>query len=88
MDIAITKMSSKGQVVIPVGMRMGISEGEKLVVINGNGQIILQRMKKISKRLEEDLEFAKKTEKAWKRYDRGEFVRVGMDDFLKELEKC
>ena len=33
MDISITKMSSKGQIVIPVEMRRNIKEGEKLIII-------------------------------------------------------
>jgi AbrB family looped-hinge helix DNA binding protein len=33
-EIAITKMSSKGQVVIPAEMRGNIHEGEKLVIID------------------------------------------------------
>ena len=38
-DVSITKMSSKGQVVIPREMRNTIKEGEKLMLIKNNGQI-------------------------------------------------
>ena len=41
MDIAITKMSSKGQIVIPAEIRGDIKEGEKMVLIKNGKQIIL-----------------------------------------------
>ena len=80
-------MSSKGQVVIPQDMREGIKEGEKLVVIKNGQQIILKKMDDFDKNLEEDLEFAKRTEEAWKAYERGEFISMDADDFLKEIKK-
>ena len=80
-------MSSKGQIVIPKDMREDLSEGEKLVVIKNGNQIILKKMKDFDKNLEEDLEFAKRTEEAWKSYDRGEFISMGAGDFLKEIKK-
>jgi len=86
-DIDITKMSSKGQVVIPLEMRKDIHEGDKLVVIKNGDQIILKKVKDFEENLEEDLEFAKRTEEAWKSYEKGEFVTQDADEFLKELEK-
>jgi len=80
-------MSSKGQIVIPTDMREGIEEGDKLVIIRNKNQIILKKEKDFSDRLEEDLEFAKRTEEAWKSYERGEFISMDSNDFLKELEK-
>jgi len=87
-NISITRMSSKGQVVIPKEMRDDLKEGDKLVVIKNNDQIILKKADKFSKTLEEDLEFARRTEEAWKRYEKGEFKSLPMDEFLRELEKC
>ncbi len=80
-------MSSKGQVVIPQEMRKGIQEGEKLVIMKNKGQIILKRAKDFDKTLEEDLEFARRTEESWKRYEKGEFVSMDFDEFLKEAKK-
>jgi AbrB family looped-hinge helix DNA binding protein len=87
MDVAITKMSSKGQIVIPAKMRKGIKAGEKLLIIENNDQLILKRTKDLDKNLEEDLAFAKRTEEALKKYEAGEFVEMDFDDFLKEVEK-
>lgn len=87
-DIAITKMSSKGQIVIPQKMRKDLKEGDKLVIMKNNNQIILKKADKFSENIKEDLEFAKRTEEAWKRYEAGKFKSLPMDKFLKELEKC
>ncbi len=87
MDIAITKMSSKGQVVIPREMRKNIHEGEKLVIIQNDDQLIMKKASKLNKNLEEDLELARRTEEAWKSYEKGEFIEMDFDDFLKEVKK-
>ena len=87
MDIAITKMSSKGQVVIPLEMRSKIKDGEKIVLIQNKDQIILKKVSEFSKNIEEDLEFARRTEEAWKRIDKGDGIRMDFDDFLNEMKK-
>lgn len=45
MEISIdtTKMSSRGQVVIPLDMRGDIKEGDKLIVIRKDNEIILKK---------------------------------------------
>ncbi len=85
--ISITRMSSKGQIVIPADMREGIKEGEKLVIIRNNNQIILKKEKDFSDSLEEDLEFARRTEEAYKRHERGEFIQMDFDEFIEEMKK-
>ena len=87
MEIALTKMSSKGQIVIPTDMRKGIKEGDKLMIIKSNHQFIMKKASELDKKLKEDLEFAKRTEEAWKRYERGEFISKPAKEFLKELKK-
>lgn len=86
-EIDITRMSSKGQVVIPVEMREGFEEGEKIVIIKANDQLIMKRAADFDKNLEDDLKFAKRTEEAWKRYERGEFIEMDFDEFLKRVKK-
>ena len=48
-------------------------------------------MKKIknsnNKKIQEDLEFARKTEEAYKRYEKGEFISLPMGKFLKYMKK-
>ena len=86
-DIAITSVSSKGQIVIPADMRRDLKKGEKLVIMKTKDQIILTKASAFRKKLAEDLEFARRTEEAWKQYDRGEFKSMGADEFLEELKK-
>ena len=43
MQIDTTKMSSRGQVVIPLDMRKDIKEGDKLIVIRKNNEIIIKK---------------------------------------------
>ena len=87
MDIGTTTMSSKGQVVIPREMRKDMKEGDKIVIIRNGKQIIMKKSSDMEKNLEEDLEFARRTEEAWKRYEKGEFISLPKDKFLEELKK-
>ena len=43
MIIDTTKMSSRGQVVIPLDMRKDIKEGDKLIIIRKDNEIILKK---------------------------------------------
>jgi AbrB family looped-hinge helix DNA binding protein len=86
-NISITRISSKGQVVIPLEMRENLKEGDKLVIMKNNNQIILKKVDDFSETFEEDLEFARRTEEAWKRYEKGEFKEMEFDDFIEEMKK-
>jgi len=86
-NIGITRMSSKGQIVIPREMRKGIQEGEKLLIIEGDGKLILKKASKMDEQLQEDLEFARRTEEAWKQIDRGEFITVDSENLFEEMDK-
>ncbi len=85
-QIDITRMSSKGQVVIPQELRRDFAVGDKIVVIRNQDQIILKKADKFDKQLKEDLDFAKRTEEAYKRHAKGNFKRMSAQDFLKELK--
>jgi len=86
-EINITKLSSKGQVVIPSEMRKKIKVGEKLLIIQNKDSIILKKASDMDEQLKEDLEFAKRTEDAWKRIESGKGIRMDFDDLIKEMEK-
>lgn len=89
MDFGITRMSSKGQIVIPQEMRKHIKKGEKLLIIEEKGQFIIKKASK-HKQLEEDLEFARRTEEAYKRIEAGKGIKVSGklsdEEFMKELD--
>ena len=80
-------MSSKGQVVIPQSMRDGIEEGEEFIIIRDDSRIILKNIKNFEKNIKEDLEFAKRTEDAFERIEKGEYVSVDSDNLFKEMDK-
>lgn len=80
-------MSSKGQIVIPQELRRDFAEGDKIVVIRNRDQIILKKADKFDKQLKEDLDFAKRTEEAYKRIEAGEGTRMDFDEFIKEMKK-
>lgn len=87
MEIAITKMSSKGQIVIPAEMRTDISEGDKLLIIQNDKQIIMKKASDLDKNLADDIEFARRTEEAWRRIESGKGIKMDFDDFIKEMKK-
>ncbi|MFH1917422.1 MAG: AbrB/MazE/SpoVT family DNA-binding domain-containing protein [Nanoarchaeota archaeon] len=86
-DVAITRMSSRGQIVIPLEMRDDIAEGEKLVIMKHDKQIIMKKVSDMDESLKDDLVFAKRTEEAFKRHERGLFKEMEAEAFLKELKK-
>lgn len=87
MDFAITKMSSKGQIVIPSNLRNEFNIGDKLLIIKNDHKLIIKKASEMEKNLQEDLEFARRTEEAWKKFEKGEFISMDSEDFLKEIEK-
>lgn len=80
-------MSSKGQFVIPTEMREDIVVGEKMIIIKNNDQFIMRKASKMDMALKEEIEFARRTEEAWQRYEKGEFIEMDFDAFLKEAKK-
>ena len=86
-EIDTTKISSKGQIVIPSNMRKDFKEGDSLLIIKDKNTILLKKANDLDEKFKEDLEFAKRTEEAWKRHDRGEFKIMEFNDFIKELKK-
>ncbi len=43
MIINTTKMSSRGQIVIPLDLRKGINEGDRLVLIREGDEIVIRK---------------------------------------------
>jgi len=86
LEIEIIEMKSKGQIFIPSEFRDDIKEGDKLIIIKNDGQLILKKADFI-KGLEEDLIFAKRTEEAFRRYQKGKFIEMDFDEFIEEARK-
>ena len=87
MNIEITRMSSRGQIVIPKEMRKGIQDGEKMVIIQNGKQFILEKLKDLDEKFIEDLEFARRTEEAWKDIDEGRYEEYAIDEFFSKLKQ-
>lgn len=81
LDVTITKLRSKGQIVILSKMRDNLSVGEKLVIIKSEERLILKKASDLGKNFEEDITFARRTEEAIERYEKGIYK-----DY--ELDKC
>ncbi len=43
MEIAVTKLSSRGQIVIPLKMRKDLKEGDELIVIRSGDDLIIKK---------------------------------------------
>ena len=83
----LTKVSSKGQVVIPHDIRkkFGLRKGSILGISAKKNMIV---MKKLDKEMTaEDLETLKSIEEAWKDIEEGRYKSATPDEFFKELEK-
>lgn len=86
-QINTTKISSKGQIVIPANMRDNLNEGDTLLIIKDKNTILLKKADDLDEQFKEDIEFANRTEEAYKRHERGEFKVLSSNKFLEELEK-
>jgi AbrB family looped-hinge helix DNA binding protein len=86
-NISITKMSSKGQIVIPLEIREDFNIGDKIIIFRSGKQIIMKKADDFDENLKDDILFAKKTEEAFKKYEKGEFREVDSKEFLKLLDK-
>jgi AbrB family looped-hinge helix DNA binding protein len=88
MDVAITKVSSKGQIVIPSSMRKDIDVGDQFLIIKEDNKFIMKKINELAKDLKQELVFAQRVEKAWNLYEKGKFKSASAKKFLEELEKC
>ncbi len=76
MEVAITKMSENGQVVIPSEIRKdaGIKPTTKFIVFNEDGNIILKQIKKEA--LREDMLLIEKIRTSEEQLRKGKFVKA------------
>ena len=66
MEMAITKMSQNGQIVIPAEIRKdaNIKPAAKFIVFNEGGNILLKQLRKET--LSKDMELIEKIQNEWK----------------------
>ncbi|HHQ44920.1 MAG TPA: AbrB/MazE/SpoVT family DNA-binding domain-containing protein [Candidatus Altiarchaeales archaeon] len=86
-DVDVTRLSSKGQIVIPQDMRSEFDVGDKFVILKRDHEFILKPLEDVGRDFEEDFEFAQRTMKALEEYEGGGFRKMSERDFLADLEK-
>ena len=90
MEVEISRMTERGQVTIPQEFRqkLKLKKGAKILFFKEDGKLILEPMNRMNlKKLKEDLEFARRTELAWKDLDKGESITQSADEFLNDMKK-
>ncbi len=82
-----TRVSSKGQIVIPKEIResLNIKEGDLLAAVSEENFIILKKID--SKITEEEKVLLKRIKEAWDSIDRGEYTEMEGSELLKEMKK-
>jgi len=86
MEVAITKISRNGQVVIPSEVRKdaGIKPSTKFIVFNENGNILLKQIKKES--LSKDMELVDKVLRSEDEIRLGNLVKVNTNMKDEEID--
>ncbi len=79
----ITKLSSRGQVVIPDSIRSNMSIGTPFIVSRHGKLIILKEVEGLNS---EEIKEAKEINKIWGAIDDGKAVTLSTKDFLSEME--
>lgn len=87
MEFAITKLSTKGQVVIPQSMRTDLKPGDDFLLVKEKGSFVLKKMSDVSKYVQDDIKFSECIDRAWKQYDSGQFISMSEEEFDKELDE-
>ena len=78
----ITKLSSKGQIVLPEKLRRGIEVGTPFVVTRRNNLIILKEVEGLTREEEKEM---KELDVIWKDIDEGKGITLSKEEFLKEM---
>ncbi len=78
----ITKLSTRGQIVIPEAARRDIEVGTGFAVTRKDDMIILKKLEGLT---EEELKEAQELDKIWKDIDEGRGITFSKEEFLKEM---
>jgi len=84
----LTRISSKGQVVIPtrVRNRLGLKPGSLFAILTRPESDVVVLKKVDSKSLQVDLELLREVENAWKEIAQGKARKASRERFLEELQ--
>ena len=84
MGIEITRISSKGQIVLPLEIRKNIEIGTVFNVVKKDDIIVLKKVEGLS---EEELKEMEELSKIWKDYDDGKFKSYSQDEFFAKMKE-
>ena len=86
MEVAITKISQNGQVVIPAEVRKdaGITPSTQFLVFNEDGNILLKRIRKES--LRDDIMLIEKIKRSEKEIQSGKYIKADSSMSDKEID--
>lgn len=85
MSMDLIKMSSRGQIVIPSAMRQDLDKGEEFIIIKDDERFVLKKTRQLTEQMREDLEFARRTEKALNDVEAGNFIEYSTEEFFKRM---
>lgn len=80
----ITKLSTKGQIVLPEEIRKGIEVGTAFIVTRQDGLIVLKEVGGLTEEEEEEM---KELNKIWKEIDSGKCKSYTEKEFFENLKK-
>lgn len=78
----ITKLSTRGQVVIPEELRADMEVGTAFSITKKDNLIILKKVEGFTK---EEMNEVKELDKIWKEIDAGKGITLSREKFLKEM---
>lgn len=78
----ITKLSTKGQIVIPESIRKDLEVGTGFAITRKDDMIILKKLEGLT---DEELKEAEELDKIWKEIDEGKGLSLSKEEFLKEM---
>ncbi|MGD0424554.1 MAG: AbrB/MazE/SpoVT family DNA-binding domain-containing protein [Candidatus Bathyarchaeia archaeon] len=86
----LTRISSKGQVVIPAKVRskLGLKAGNIFAILTSPKSNVVVLKKVDDKKLQADLMLFREVEKAWEEIREGKMRKASRRRFLEELQTC
>jgi len=87
--MAVVTLSSKGQLALPLSVRkkFKMARGEKLVLLEDDGSIVLRQVSRLEQGLDEEVFSMVRAARAWAEIAKGRSKRVSKAAFLAELSK-
>lgn len=89
MEVDVTRMTSKGQLVIPQDIResLGLKPGDKFMVVEEERTILLRPVKEMKKDAQEELYALKRAAIAWKSLEQGEGEEWTLSRIKQEIKR-